>query len=178
MSRRPGKTCLIDSNGILDFRQYPELLQLCDGVMLDMKAIDDDFHRQLTGASNRPVLDNLTMLLEAGKLGEVRTVLLPEFSEQNQKTVRGVNERRRGKSATNCCATGPLGYARKDCDSAAGRSRRWKKPSVWRRRKVTAVFIIVSSFEQNSAVLCRIDERKSVRASFLSAALFIKRALA
>ena len=36
-----GKTCLIDSNGILDFRQYPELLQLCDGVMLDMKAIDE-----------------------------------------------------------------------------------------------------------------------------------------
>ena len=92
-----GKTCLIDSNGMIDFRQYPELLQLCDGVMLDMKAIDDDFHRQLTGASNRKVLDNLTLLLEAGKLEEVRTVLLPEFSEQNQKTVRGVNERLQGK---------------------------------------------------------------------------------
>lgn len=92
-----GKTCLIDSNGMIDFRQYPELLQLCDGVMLDMKAIDDNFHRQLTGASNRQVLDNLTLLLEAGKLEEVRTVLLPEFSEQNQKTVRGVNERLQGK---------------------------------------------------------------------------------
>ena len=65
--------------------------------MLDMKAIDDDFHRQLTGASNRQVLDNLTLLLEAGKLEEVRTVLLPQFPKQNQKTVRAVNERLQGK---------------------------------------------------------------------------------
>ena len=92
-----GKTCLIDSNGVIDFGQYPQLLALCDGVMLDMKAIDDDFHRQLTGASNRQVLDNLTLLLEAGKLEEVRTVLLPQFPKQNQKTVRAVNERLQGK---------------------------------------------------------------------------------
>ena len=127
-----GKTCLlIDSNGVIDFGQYPQLLALCDGVMLDMKAIDDDFHRQLTGASNRQVLDNLTLLLEAGKLEEARTVLLPQFPKQNQKTVRAVNERLQGKIRYKLLsAIGRLGCARKDCGSAAGRSRRWKKPSV------------------------------------------------
>ena len=88
------KTCLIDSNGILDFvGNTPSRCSLCDGVMLDMKAIDDDFHRQLTGAPNRQVLDNLTPSLEAGvgrsPHGAGRRL---NFLNKNQKTVGG-NER-------------------------------------------------------------------------------------
>lgn len=92
-----GKTCLIDSNGVFAFEKYPELLALCDGVMLDMKAYDEPFHRQLTGASNQQVLDNLILLRDSGKLEEVRTVLLPQFPEQNARTVRAVNELLQGK---------------------------------------------------------------------------------
>lgn len=65
--------------------------------MLDMKAYDEPFHRQLTGASNQQVLDNLILLRDSGKLEEVRTVLLPQFPEQNARTVRAVNELLRGK---------------------------------------------------------------------------------
>lgn len=86
-----GLTCLIDSNGYYDFAQYSELLQVCDGVMLDVKAYDDTFHKTLCGSSNHIVLKNLNYLLQIHKLEEVRTVILPHQDEQNEKTIRYVS---------------------------------------------------------------------------------------
>lgn len=85
--KKIGLTCLIDSNGYYDFEQYPELMAVCDGVMLDVKAVDADFHKLLTGCDNTIVLKNLSHLLAHGKLEEVRTVILPDAEEENFKTV-------------------------------------------------------------------------------------------
>jgi pyruvate formate lyase activating enzyme len=91
MRCRPlGLTCLIDSNGSIDFSLYPLLMEVCDGVMLDVKAVDEQFHHQLTGQSNHMVLKNLDYLLSINKLQEVRTVMLNHQSEQNEKTLRFV----------------------------------------------------------------------------------------
>lgn len=90
--KKLGLTCLIDSNGHFDFSLYPELLNLCDGVMLDVKAVDPTFHKQVTGCDHEVVLKNLTYLLEKGKLEEVRSVLLPRHDEQNEKTVDYVSK--------------------------------------------------------------------------------------
>jgi len=91
-----GLTCLIDSNGFYDFKAYPELMENCDGVMLDVKAYDDDFHIKLTGQSNKPVLANFAYLVESGKLTEVRTVLLPNEKENNKKTIEYVISQSQG----------------------------------------------------------------------------------
>lgn len=88
--KKLGLTCLIDSNGYYNFKDYPELLDICDGVMLDVKAADLQFHKELTQQSNETVLENLRYLLEMNKLEEVRTVLLPNHPEQNEKTVMTV----------------------------------------------------------------------------------------
>ena len=82
-----GLHILIDSNGFYEFSKAPYLLSLCDGVMLDVKAVDPIFHQQLCAHSNDTVLHNLDYLLEQGKLEEVRTVLLPHHEEQNKKTI-------------------------------------------------------------------------------------------
>ena len=72
-------SCLIDSNGTVPFAQYPQLMQLCDGVMLDVKAWDAEVYRQLTGSvTHRLVKDNLRYLLDHDKLTEERIVCLPE----------------------------------------------------------------------------------------------------
>ena len=85
--RKLGLSCLIDSSGFYDFAKYPELLECCDGVMLDVKAIDNTFHQYLTSVSNDTVLKNLEHLLNENKLYEVRTVLMNNRSEENEKTV-------------------------------------------------------------------------------------------
>ena len=86
--RAEGKTCLLDSNGSYDFGADPRLLECCDGVMLDVKAVEPEWSRFLLGVSPDMVLRNLDFLLDAGKLQEVRTVILPGRNRENEETVR------------------------------------------------------------------------------------------
>ena len=88
--KKLGLTCFIDSSGFYDFEQYPELLSQCDGVMLDVKAYDNVFHQYLTSQNNETIIKNLQYLLQTNKLYEVRTVLMNNRSEENEKTVNEV----------------------------------------------------------------------------------------
>lgn len=81
---------LIDSNGFYDFSRYSQLLALSDGVMLDVKAVNPEFHRTLCGQDNATVLKNLDYLLSVNKLAEVRTVLLPNHEAENRRTIEYV----------------------------------------------------------------------------------------
>lgn len=88
-----GKTCLIDSNGSYDFETDPALLAVCDGVMLDVKASNPAWSRELIGCGPELVLKNLDFLLKAGKLQEVRTLIFPGRDGDNEETVRYVAAR-------------------------------------------------------------------------------------
>lgn len=78
LAKQQGLSTLIDSNGSYDFSQDAELMNVCDGVMLDVKAFDCDVHKKLTGMSNEQVLKNAVYLAEHGKLEEIRTVIVPD----------------------------------------------------------------------------------------------------
>lgn len=90
--KKLGLTCLIDSNGWIDFKKIEDLIDISDGVMLDVKAYDNNFHKYLTGKDNTVVLKNLKYLLSKNKLEEVRTVILPNYDLQNIKTVEQVSK--------------------------------------------------------------------------------------
>ncbi|MDR1505546.1 MAG: YjjW family glycine radical enzyme activase [Treponema sp.] len=89
--KKLGLSCLIDTNGAADFRRMPELLEHCDGVMLDIKAIDGEKHLALTGAENGTVLRNAVFLAGRGKLAEVRTVIT-QADYGARETVDGVTK--------------------------------------------------------------------------------------
>ena len=73
-------TCLIDSNGTVPFADFPELMKVCDGVMLDLKAWDTDVYHRLTQAKeNTVVKQNLVWLLQHDLLTEIRIVCLPNY---------------------------------------------------------------------------------------------------
>lgn len=80
------KTTLMDSNGSYDYTADEELMTVCDGVMLDVKAWDDAEHTKLTGKSSSPVIENALKLAKAGKLEEIRTVVVPGYLN-NRETV-------------------------------------------------------------------------------------------
>lgn len=77
LARKAKLTCLMDSNGLTDLSQYPKLLEVCDGVMLDVKSWNPQIHCKLTGMENQMVLKNLIMLQKNKKLLEVRIVCKP-----------------------------------------------------------------------------------------------------
>ena len=70
---------LIDSNGSVDFEKHTKLLEVTDGVMLDIKAYDRQEHINVTDVKNDIVLKNALFLADRGKLFEVRTVIVPEL---------------------------------------------------------------------------------------------------
>lgn len=88
-AKAEGLTCMIDTNGSNDFEAMQELLDLCDGVMLDVKVYNNEKHKQYMGCSNEMVLKNLDYLAATGKLYEVRTVVVPDLLD-NEETVRYV----------------------------------------------------------------------------------------
>ncbi len=70
-------TCFIDTNGYLGTKGWQALLPVTDGVMLDIKAFDAGLHRGLTGRDNRTVLQSAQTLESAGKLYELRYLMIP-----------------------------------------------------------------------------------------------------
>ena len=81
----------LDSNGIVPISLWKTVLDVIDGVMIDLKALDSQVHRELTGQDNQRVLASIPFLNAHGKLFEVRLLIIPEFTsslEQIRKTAK------------------------------------------------------------------------------------------
>lgn len=89
--KKLGLTCFIDSNGTIDFTLYPQLLAVCDKVMLDVKAWRPEMFHSLTGGTNEIVKKNLQFLAEQQKLEEVRIVCLDQEVDV-EETIDGIAE--------------------------------------------------------------------------------------
>lgn len=76
LAKKEGLTCLMDSNGMIDYSLYPELMNVVDGVMLDVKSWDDKVYHSLTGVSNSMVKKNLRYLHDIHKIEELRVVVV------------------------------------------------------------------------------------------------------
>lgn len=69
-------TTLVDSNGNLPRRGWERLLPVMDGAMIDLKAASPDLHERITGHGNEPVKESIRFLGAAGKLTEVRILVI------------------------------------------------------------------------------------------------------
>ncbi|MDC7235458.1 MAG: YjjW family glycine radical enzyme activase [Spirochaetales bacterium] len=78
-------SCLIDCNGGVDLSEHPDFMELCDGVMMDLKAGTERDHKDLTGRPLAPVIRNIEYLKTTDKLTEIRSVLAPGLN--NRSTV-------------------------------------------------------------------------------------------
>jgi pyruvate formate lyase activating enzyme len=70
----------IDTSGAIPLAASKPALDLADLVLLDLKAIDDDLCRTLTGAGNQHALDTLDYCEAAGKAVWVRHVVVPGYT--------------------------------------------------------------------------------------------------
>lgn len=86
-----GMDCLIDSNGMTDFSRYPELMKICNGIMLDVKSWDRLVYKKLTNADNDIVKKNLSYLVGSNKLEELRIVCL-EGEVDARAIICGISE--------------------------------------------------------------------------------------
>lgn len=65
------------------FGKFQKLMDVCDLVLADIKHIDDEQHKLLTGRSNQNILDCLSYMSEIGEPIWVRHVLVPGITDND-----------------------------------------------------------------------------------------------
>lgn len=89
-AKEKGVHTTLDSSGSAFTREEPffskfnELLKYTDLVMLDIKHIDDEEHRKLTGHTNKNILDCARYLSEQGIPMWIRHVLVPGITDNDE----------------------------------------------------------------------------------------------
>lgn len=74
-------TVLVDTHGDLPPGRLDRLAAHVDGFLVDIKALDPETHHRLTGRGPERVRATLLQAHALGRLTEVRTVILPGFSD-------------------------------------------------------------------------------------------------
>ena len=70
------------------YSKFEELMKVTDLVMLDIKHMDDDAHRELTGHTNTNILDMARCLSDNGKAMWIRHVLVPGITDDEGQLKR------------------------------------------------------------------------------------------
>jgi pyruvate formate lyase activating enzyme len=76
-------TTFVDSNGTLSEDGWARLAPVMDGAMIDIKAIDEDTHRRITGHGNAEVLASVRTLHALGRLHEVRLLVIEGLTDSD-----------------------------------------------------------------------------------------------
>ena len=87
--RENGVHTAIETTGMTDTEMLLETAELLDLVFYDVKHMDDETHREITGASNKKILSNLAALAEIHDNIVVRIPVIPginDSTENLQKT--------------------------------------------------------------------------------------------
>ena len=79
----------VDTCGNVPWEAFEKILPVTDLFLYDIKHIDPDDHKKLTGADNRHILANLQKLSDLGANIEIRMPLVPG-SNDDEETLRGI----------------------------------------------------------------------------------------
>lgn len=79
---------LFDENSPEKIKKFDELNKYVDLYLLDIKHIDDDKHRMLTGVTNKHTLAFAKYLSESGKKMWIRHVLVPGITDDDDALIR------------------------------------------------------------------------------------------
>ncbi len=86
--RRSGFHTAIDTSGYASEEAFRRIIPYTDLFLYDIKHLDDTRHIELTGVSNRMILNNLFMLLDLGKEVIIRIPVIPGINDDPDHTGR------------------------------------------------------------------------------------------
>ena len=75
----------VDTSGFVDKEKLNSIKDKVDLFLFDLKIMDDEKHREYTGVSNRPILENLKNLLEDDRSEVIiRFPLIPDITDTEE----------------------------------------------------------------------------------------------
>jgi pyruvate formate lyase activating enzyme len=88
--RERGIHTAVDTCGYAPREVFERIAARTDLFLYDLKIVDDSVHEKYTGASNKPILENLKALSEEGKRTFIRFTVIPGISdtEENIESIR------------------------------------------------------------------------------------------
>ncbi len=75
---------VVDTSGLAAWERFEKVLPYTDLFLYDLKAMDEEKHRQFTGVSNQIILENLQKLTEAGAKVRVRIPIIPGINDDKE----------------------------------------------------------------------------------------------
>jgi len=90
-SKEIGVHTAIDTSGYIDRDKFKRLLPYLDLVLLDIKALDDNQHKDLTGVSSKKCFDLLRLLEEEEQPYWVRQVIVPGINDDLEQVKKLAN---------------------------------------------------------------------------------------
>jgi pyruvate formate lyase activating enzyme len=79
-----GLHAAIETSGYADSSVFERVIKTMDLVLMDVKLVDPVAHKVWTGADNRPILRNLTRLIEMGIPFRARVPLIPGVTDTEE----------------------------------------------------------------------------------------------
>jgi pyruvate formate lyase activating enzyme len=76
-AKKKGLFTVLVSNGYVNKDPLAEIISFTDAFNIDLKAFNNDFYKNLTGAHIEPVKDALKQISQAGKHLEITTLIIP-----------------------------------------------------------------------------------------------------
>ena len=110
-----GINTAIETCGTFSLARWRSILPRLQLIYFDLKIIDDQRHRQATGAGNERILKNARYLAESGYPVEFRLTLVPGFTDDiaNLEAIAGFIKEM-GKNEIHLLAYHPMGEAKID----------------------------------------------------------------
>jgi pyruvate formate lyase activating enzyme len=109
----------VDTAGHSAASAYKAVIPFTDLFLFDLKHIEDPKHQELTGVSNRLIIDNFRMLCSSGTAIQIRIPVIPGYNddEQNMSGIRkliceNINRNTMGISLLPYHKTGSSKYGR------------------------------------------------------------------
>jgi pyruvate formate lyase activating enzyme len=78
----------VDTSGLTAWKTLQKISRQVDVFLYDLKVMDDDRHRQVTGVSNELILSNLRALAAQGSRVAVRLPLIPGVNDDDENLDR------------------------------------------------------------------------------------------
>ncbi len=80
---------MVESCGCADYENFKGALPYIDAMFMDIKHIDPERHKEITGADNRLILENIRRIAEFGIPITIRTPVVPGYTDQ-EENIRGI----------------------------------------------------------------------------------------
>ena len=87
--RSNGINVVVESCGHCAYEQFAPALPYIDAMFMDIKHIDPEAHKRLTGADNALILENTRRISELGTPLTIRTPVIPGYTD-SEENIRGI----------------------------------------------------------------------------------------